>query len=68
MPNQNQNQNRNRKSLEEHKKDLERVLIQKTLSANDSQMGKTALALGINRVTLWKMLKRYGIRKPRKPR
>jgi len=42
---------------------LERDLILKTLDANDWKISRTALRLGISRVTLWRTMKEYGVQK-----
>ena len=42
---------------------LERDLILKTLDANDWKISRTALRLGISRVTLWRKMKEYGVQK-----
>lgn len=43
--------------------DYERVLIEKTLFANDFDIGQTARALGISRSALWYKMKRHKILK-----
>jgi transcriptional regulator of acetoin/glycerol metabolism len=42
---------------------LERDLILKTLEANDWKISRSALRLGISRVTLWRKMKEYGVQK-----
>jgi len=46
--------------------EAQRDRLQEILEANEWRIGHTAHVLGMTRVSVWRMMKKYGIRKPKR--
>lgn len=54
-----------RKSLRQLLREYERVIVERTVVANGGDKDLTAMALGVSKRALYKILERHGLLRPR---